>query len=340
MSKLKFETDFNDKNQTSCNSPVSPARDGSSGRDRNTISEAAVGFTGGLGRDRDGPGRNDSERRNDNQRRNHIERQNDSRDKSSFRDNLRYIAQTTLQTLNDGEYFPPGQDGPYDLKVKIRWTEENTRYYGPDAGEGGEISESEFIKINSDERKEETKHGLEKATAAAAASKPDGDDNANSRDRTRVQATASDLKKKATLDNAQTPIFIGEYSTLVGARKFYLQVAQNTDPSVNKKIGVLNFASAKRPGGGFINGSQAQVGLLKLSLYDINLMYPLIRKSPWLARLRSILLLIRRPHLNSTHTIMKTHVMLTIRTPWFILLVSFFFETIAENGVVQSKWMY
>jgi hypothetical protein len=65
------------------------------------------------------------------------------------------LALSTLQILDDGEYFPPGQDGPYDLTAKIQWTDENTRYYGPDAGEGGEILESEFIKINEEEKEEE-----------------------------------------------------------------------------------------------------------------------------------------------------------------------------------------
>jgi hypothetical protein len=88
-------------------------------------------------------GRNDSERRDDNQGRNHNERQNDNLDRDT--DKRQHIAQTTLETLDEGEYFPPGQDGPYDLSAKIQWTEENTRYYGPGAGTGEEISKSGFI---------------------------------------------------------------------------------------------------------------------------------------------------------------------------------------------------
>ena len=263
----------------------------------------------GFIRGSDGPGRSDSERQNNYLRRNHNERYNDNWGRDSLRDTLRHIAVETLRVLDDGEYFPPGQDGPYDLKAKIRWTEENTRYYGPDAGDGGEISEKEFIKINEDggdEEKEEESNKLEDGITgtgeelkvndpnekqgendsekAAAASKPHDDDNLKAYpiDQTRVQATLSpDPPKKATLDNTRTTIYVGEYSTLVGARKVYLALALNTDPSVNKKIGVLNFASAKKPGGGFIGGSQAQVRFFKTSLllYSVSLTNMLIRKS-------------------------------------------------------------
>ena len=260
MSKLELKTNLSNDGQTSSSkSPGPPAGTGSSGRDRNTISKANAGFTGGSS-DSHGLGRNDSIRRNDNQRWNHTEKRNDNWDRYSLRDNLRHIADSTLQILGEGEYFPPGQDGPYDLKVKIRWTDKNTRYYGPEAGEGGEILDSEFI----------------------ATSKPY---DANLKYRTRFQSTVSPHHpKRATLDNAQTTIYVEECSTLVGARKVHFALARNTDPSLNKKIGVLNFASAKRPGGGFIRGSQAQVrfllpSLLFFFLYDIDLTNLLIRKS-------------------------------------------------------------
>ena len=289
MSKLELKTNFNDDNQSSSfDSPEPIARDGSS-RDRNAIS-AVVSFIGGLRRDsvNQGPGKNDSKSRN------HNERYNENWGKESLRDNLRQTALVTLRILDDGEYFPPGQDGPYDLTPKILWTNENTRYYGPKAGEGGEILKSEFIKINGGRDGRNTGAGVAnnanylneaRQGAAAAASKPDNDDNANPKVQTRVQATASpygpDPQRKATLHNTQTPIYIGEYSTLVGARKVYRELARNTDPSINKKIGVLNFASAKKPGGGFIVGCQAQVRFVKLSYpsYDIKLTNLLIRKS-------------------------------------------------------------
>lgn len=295
-------TEFNYDDQTSSNSPRPPAGDGGSSRGYlNTISETVSGFIGGLRRgSSDGPGRNDSGRRNDN------ERQNDNWDTRSprydLRDSLRHIAHSTLQILDEGEYFPPGQDGPYDLDTKILWTDENTRYYGPDAGEGGEIVESEFIKINegggdegNGEKEEErnkdgnkgageeashlneTKQGENESKAVA--SKPCNDDNANPKDQTRVQTTVSPDPSKRT----HTSIYFGEYSTLIGARKVHLALAANTNPPANKKIGVLNFASAKKPGGGFVNGSQAQVRFfLQLPYFSymiFNLSNLFIRKS-------------------------------------------------------------
>ena len=122
------------------------------------------------------------------------------------------------------------------MRRKTLWTDENTRYYGPDAGYGGEILESEFI----------------------AASKSYDDDNADLKYQTRVQGT---------LDDTQTTIYVGDYSTLVGARRVHFALARKTDQSVNKKIGVLNFASAKKPGGRFTNGSQGQVRFLKLPYF-------------------------------------------------------------------------
>ena len=178
------------------------------------------------------------------------------------------------------------------MKTKIQWTDENTRYYGPDAGVEGEILESEFLRINEkvvvdEEEKEggeegdkdakmgasdkdkdpssqdETKQAENKSEKAppAVAAVPDSEnklveDNLTSKAQAQAQTPPDNFKNSTT---RHTPIFIGEYSTLIGARKLHLGLVANSDPFTNKKIGVLNFASAKQAGGGFRNGSQAQV---------------------------------------------------------------------------------
>lgn len=68
---------------------------------------------------------------------------------------------------------------------------------------------------------------------------------------TKIQPTTT-TSMIATNVLPPTEISILEISTLDGAR--YLA----TNASQSGKIGVLNFASAKKPGGGFLNGAQAQ----------------------------------------------------------------------------------
>jgi len=64
-------------------------------------------------------------------------------------------------------------------------------------------------------------------------------------------------------DRKAVQITLTECSTLVGARTLYDEL-HCTSTDSGKRIGVLNFASAKNPGGGFQTGAQAQVCLLSL----------------------------------------------------------------------------
>jgi len=66
-------------------------------------------------------------------------------------------------------------------------------------------------------------------------------------------------------DRKVVRITVTECSTLSGSRALDREV--NSDGERNN-IGVLNFASAKNPGGGFLTGAQAQVRTFCLFLFS------------------------------------------------------------------------
>jgi len=125
----------------------------------------------------------------------------------------------------------------YDLRSKLDYTMENTEYFGPD---DERLSHWVHAQLNS---------GI------------------NEREGNGFDDTAGE-KRGQTKKKAR--ILIGEYSTLVGARRLreVVKADRNQDDereNTEDKIGVLNFASAKKPGGGFISGSQAQVSYRYIS---------------------------------------------------------------------------
>jgi uncharacterized protein (TIGR02452 family) len=133
------------------------------------------------------------------------------------REGLQKIAETTLEAIKDGAFELEGVS--YDLKAKIKSSEEGTRYYSPDSC------------LNQ-----------WSPTSPATPSAP------------AVQSNDASIPTAQSNDTASltspTILSILEISTLEGARLLASERQSN--------IGVLNFASAKKVGGGFLSGAQAQ----------------------------------------------------------------------------------
>ena len=98
---------------------------------------------------------------------------------------------------------------------------------------------------------------------------------------TTYHAADSDLSEWSAIpqtlvdSESRVHITVCECSTLTGARKMKECLQSPTESpeansaSVQKKVGVLSFGSAKNPGGGFIRGAQAQVQPLSSLFPDI-----------------------------------------------------------------------
>ena len=193
------------------------------------------------------------------------------------RDILREIAAATLDALDDGFYYPPAtevvdlveveqkEEGKEGTETKPDENKEEATQDGgnekqdeqPETQDGSdevhpEVEHKEVNIVN------DTKVGREPYdlktkicyTQEHTLFVPPDDENMS----LWFQADVPVLQAK---EGKKTRIVIAEYSTLVGTRKLQ-EITQNEAESQGK-IGVLNFASAKKPGGGFLNGSQAQV---------------------------------------------------------------------------------
>jgi hypothetical protein len=209
------------------------------------------------------------------------------------RDELRSVAAQTLDVIDNGWYIPDGTDVPIDLGPKLEYTNAQTAYYPPDdeemaawatknlgqekketrilikeystlvgarklhgmlalrtqvTGEDGAESEPEVLqedegkkgKEGIEENKGKAKEGIEEIIASG--------EEAKETKQPHDQLSSTETVKQ---DEAKQ----------VDAGEEVKEAEQTNEPqptSANHTIGVLNFASAKKPGGGFINGSQAQ----------------------------------------------------------------------------------
>ncbi|KAH9484927.1 hypothetical protein JR316_0001830 [Psilocybe cubensis] len=151
----------------------------------------------------------------------------------------------------------------YDLAVKVDWTNAHTTYWAPDAPElGGPWDVEEWSGADLD-LDEEMDAFVQPESYSQLLSTFDGNNEESQMD------MDDGVKRK-------TRILVKEYSTLVGARKLHNYLREHPPASGNTTIGVLNFASAKRPGGGFIQGAQAQ----EESIARASTLYPSLISEP------------------------------------------------------------
>lgn len=140
---------------------------------------------------------------------------------------LQNIASSTLQVIEDGHFLLG--DAVYELKDTIEYMIQKTRLYA--------ANDSTLIDWTRDNQ-----HEVGVASADVE-----------------IQGNAVN----ATKPHSRVEITVSECSTLMGARGLHdllplVSPCSNQDNEI-PRIGVLNFASAKNPGGGFSKGAQAQV---------------------------------------------------------------------------------